>query len=76
VTWRLDQLAIADVPEPQLAGPHDVKVRLSAAAFNHLDLWTWPDSRLELTMPHILGGDGAGVVAAVGESGAHRAGRG
>jgi len=32
-----------------------VKVRLSAAAFNHLDLWTLAGlPGLELTMPHIL----------------------
>lgn len=63
----LDQLEVATVPAPEIARPGDVLVRLKAAAFNHLDIWTLAGlPGLSLTMPHILGGDGAGVVAAVG----------
>ncbi|HEY2825446.1 MAG TPA: zinc-binding dehydrogenase [Gemmatimonadales bacterium] len=63
----LDQLEMADVPTPELVAPHDVLVRLSAAALNHLDLWTLAGlPGLSLAMPHILGGDGAGVVERVG----------
>ncbi len=43
-------------------------VRLRAAALNRLDLWVregWPGLRLQY--PHILGADGAGKVAALGE---------
>jgi NADPH:quinone reductase-like Zn-dependent oxidoreductase len=44
-----------------------VRVRLVAGALNHLDLWTVRGlPGLTLEFPHILGGDGAGVVDAVG----------
>lgn len=58
-------LRIEEVPEPEL-GPHDVLVRVRAAALNHLDLWVRrgiPGVRL----PLILGSDAAGVVERVGE---------
>lgn len=63
----LDQVRLADLPQPT-PGPDDVLLRIQAAAFNRLDLWVltgWPSLRLKL--PHILGSDGAGVVAQVGE---------
>lgn len=57
----------ADVAAPQLTGPHDVLVSLRAAALNHLDLFTVAGlPGLKLEFPHILGGDGAGVVTEVG----------
>lgn len=63
----LTQLAIADVPAPSVTGPRHVLLRLRAAALNHLDLWTMHGlPGLSLTFPHILGGDGAGEVHAVG----------
>lgn len=52
-------------PEP---GPGEVLVHLKAAALNRLDLWArrgWPGIKLQY--PHILGADGAGEVAALGE---------
>lgn len=52
------------VPEP---GSDQVRVAIQAAALNRLDLWVrlgWPG--LNLTMPHIVCADGAGVVDAVG----------
>lgn len=63
----LSQLGLADVPAPEVRGPLDVRVRLKAAALNHLDLWTVRGlPGLSLAFPHILGGDGAGIVDAVG----------
>lgn len=63
----LSQLAIADVPAPETRAPTDVRIRLRAAALNHLDLWTVRGlPGLSLRFPHVLGGDGAGVVDAVG----------
>jgi NADPH:quinone reductase-like Zn-dependent oxidoreductase len=63
----LSQLALADVPAPALTKPNDVRIALRAAALNHLDLWTVRGlPGLELAFPHILGGDGAGVVESVG----------
>lgn len=64
---ELDKLQIADVPRPE-PGPGEVMMEVKASALNHLDIWVrrgWPG--LKLTMPHILGADGAGVVAALGE---------
>ena len=64
---ELDKLQIADVPRPE-PGPGEVLMEVKASALNHLDIWVrrgWPG--LKLTMPHILGADGAGVVAALGE---------
>lgn len=58
---------MADVPAPVIRDSRDVLVRLRAAALNHLDLWTVRGlPGLSLAFPHILGGDGAGVVEAVG----------
>jgi len=63
----LDRLAVAEVPAPRVTGPRQVGVRVAAAALNHLDLWTLQGlPGLSLAFPHILGGDGAGVVDAVG----------
>jgi len=64
----LSVLALVDRPLPSLERPGDVRVSLKAAALNHLDLWTLRGlPGLTLDMPHVLGGDGAGVVEEVGE---------
>ena len=58
-------LRYEDVPDP-VAEPGEVLVELRAASLNHLDIWV----RMGLPSvpkPRILGADGAGVVAAVGE---------
>jgi NADPH:quinone reductase-like Zn-dependent oxidoreductase len=63
----VSQLAVEDVPAPTIQHGGDVLVRLRAAALNHLDLWTLRGlPGLSLAFPHILGGDGAGEVEAVG----------
>lgn len=62
----LAQVAYGDVPEPEI-GPDEVLLAVRAAALNRLDLWVlagWPGLRLKL--PHVMGSDGAGVIAAVG----------
>ncbi len=56
--------APAPTPEPK---PGQVLVQIKAAAMNRVDKWVrdgWPG--IKLTLPHILGSDGAGAVAAVG----------
>jgi NADPH:quinone reductase-like Zn-dependent oxidoreductase len=59
--------AYGDLPDP-VAGPGEVVVRLKAAALNHLDLWVRAGMPgLRLSFPHVLGGDGAGIVESVGE---------
>ena len=63
----LSQLEVTDVAEPGLSSSGSVKVRLKAAALNHLDLWTLRGlPGLSLNLPHVLGGDGAGIVAETG----------
>jgi NADPH:quinone reductase-like Zn-dependent oxidoreductase len=57
---RLDEV---DDPQP---GPGEVLVRLRAASLNHLDLWL-RQGLPSVPKPRILGADGAGTVAAVGE---------
>src|SRR3972149_1436174 len=62
----LDKLQVLDVPKPEV-GDREVLVRVRACALNHLDLWVregFPG--LKLAIPHILGCDVAGEVAAVG----------
>ena len=51
------------VPEP---GAGEVRVRVEAAAMNHLDLWVRRGLPIETPMPHIGGSDIAGTVDAVG----------
>ena len=51
------------VPEP---GPGEVRLKVEAAAMNHLDLWVRRGLPIETPMPHIGGSDVAGVVDAVG----------
>jgi NADPH:quinone reductase-like Zn-dependent oxidoreductase len=63
----LSRLTVAEVPTPMVDQPGDVRVRLRAAALNHLDLWTLRGlPGLSLDFPHVLGGDGAGIVDEVG----------
>ena len=63
----IDQLVYEDVEKPNLTQPAEVIVKLKMAAINHIDIW----NRLGATgmivqMPHILGADGAGIVAEIG----------
>ncbi|HNS22156.1 MAG TPA: zinc-binding dehydrogenase [Sedimentisphaerales bacterium] len=62
-----DVLHVMDVKEPATA-PGEVVLRILCAGLNHLDIWVRkgrPGS--QLAMPHVLGSDAVGVVAAVGE---------
>ena len=58
-------LRYEDVPDPE-AGAGEVLVELRAASLNHLDVWV-RKGLPSVPKPHILGADGAGVVAALGE---------
>lgn len=65
----LEHLVVRDVPEPGLQGAADVKVRVRAAALNHVDLFVaggLPGAAP--VFPHIVGADAAGIVEAVGPS--------
>lgn len=56
-----------DVPVPPLAAPGDVRVRVHAAALNHLDLFMLGGlPGVTITPGWVMGADGAGVVESVG----------
>jgi NADPH:quinone reductase-like Zn-dependent oxidoreductase len=62
----MEKVQYMEVGRPPV-GPREVLIETRAVALNHLDLWVrngLPGSKL--TMPHVLGADGAGVVAEVG----------
>lgn len=62
-----DVLKYEDAPEPRIRADQ-VLVKVRACALNHLDLFVRGGlPGLKLEMPHILGSDAAGEVAAVGE---------
>ena len=58
-------LRYEDVPDPQ-PGTGEVLVELRAASVNHLDVWV-RKGLPSVPKPRILGADGAGVVAGLGE---------
>jgi NADPH:quinone reductase-like Zn-dependent oxidoreductase len=63
----LEHLDVRDVPEPGMPGPGDVLIRIRAAALNRLDLFVIDGlPGVHYTFPHIMAGDGAGIVEAVG----------
>lgn len=62
----LSQVQYAEVPQPEI-GPDEVLLQVHAAALNRLDLFVlagWPG--LKLHLPHVMGSDGAGVIATLG----------
>jgi NADPH:quinone reductase-like Zn-dependent oxidoreductase len=59
-------LRIDEVPVPE-PGAGELRIRVRAAALNHLDLWVRRGLPIETTMPHTGGSDVAGVVEAVGK---------
>ncbi|HET7630976.1 MAG TPA: zinc-binding dehydrogenase [Gemmatimonadaceae bacterium] len=64
----LDQLEVRDdLPEPQLGAPTDVRVRVQAAALNHLDLFVIEGlPGVTIRPPWVVAGDAVGVVEQVG----------
>lgn len=57
---RLEYRTDVPVPEP---GPGDVRIRIHAAALNHLDLWVVRGlPGVTIRPPWVMGADGAGVV--------------
>jgi NADPH:quinone reductase-like Zn-dependent oxidoreductase len=64
----LDQLRFrSDVPVPELGSDDEVRVRVHAAALNHLDLWVVEGvPGIRISAGWILGSDCAGVIEAVG----------
>ncbi|MCY3562720.1 MAG: zinc-binding dehydrogenase [Acidimicrobiia bacterium] len=69
--WRLHELtgpgaiSLDEVGDPE-PGEGQVRVGLRISALNHLDVWVTRGLPAPPGLPHILGGDGAGVVDAIG----------
>ena len=64
-------LTFGERPAP-VAGPGEVLIRVRACAVNHLDLWVRAGlPGLEPDMPHVLGNDIVGEVAALGTGVTH-----
>jgi NADPH:quinone reductase len=59
-------LELADLPEPQITGDHDVLVRLLAAGINPVDYKLRSYGVFGGALPAVLGWDGAGVVERIG----------
>ncbi|WP_300609679.1 zinc-binding dehydrogenase [Trebonia sp.] len=59
-------LRLADVPEPQVTGERDVKVRLRAAGINPVDYKLRSGGTIGGVLPAVLGWDGAGIVESTG----------
>lgn len=62
----IDRVQVLELPKPEPKND-EALIRVRAAALNHLDLFTIQGIKgLELRMPHVLGGDAAGVLEALG----------
>jgi len=62
----VEQLFFEDTNDPLIDGPGQAIVKLSAAAINHIDIWNRRGlTGVQISMPHILGADGAGMVVNV-----------
>ncbi|MBW3130480.1 zinc-binding dehydrogenase [Hymenobacter profundi] len=59
-------LQLREVPTPT-PGPGEVLIRLHSAALNHRDVWIQKGQYAGLKFPCILGSDGAGTIAELGE---------
>jgi NADPH2:quinone reductase len=65
-TTGIDALRLGEVPDPE-PGPGEVRIKLRTVGLNHLDVWVTQGLPKPKSLPHILGGDGAGTVDAVGD---------
>ena len=68
----LEHLAVREMADPVITDPDDVLVRVKAAALNRLDLFVINGlPGIKYAFPHIMAGDGAGIVEAVGRNVTH-----
>jgi len=64
----LDKLRYEETDDPKLNFSREVVVQLRAAALNRIDILNRDGmTGMEVSLPHILGADGAGVVVDVGD---------
>src|SRR5215471_2802576 len=67
-------LRLEDLPQPDAPGPGEVVVRMRAVALNHIDLWGFRGMAFaKRKLPIVVGVEGAGEIAAVGEGVGNRA---
>src|SRR5690606_15034416 len=60
-------LRVGELPEPGAPGPGEVRLRVKAAALNHLDIWVrMGRPGMSPSFPHILGSDCCGTVESLG----------
>ena len=62
----LDQLLVGDIEVPKIK-TNEVLVKAKYGALNHIDVFLikgWPG--LKLSLPHVLGSDGSGIVKEIG----------
>src|SRR5438552_10030788 len=59
-------LQLSELPQPEIVGEHDVRVRLRAAGINPVDYKLRSRGIIGGSLPAVLGWDGAGVVESVG----------
>lgn len=65
----LDKLRYEEAENPRITSPTEAIVQLKTAALNHVDLWNREGlTGMDIPLPHILGADGAGIVAEVGNT--------
>ncbi len=63
-----DQLCYESAADPRLGSAHDAIVKLCAASLNAIDIQTRRGATANnLSFPHILGADGAGIVVEIGD---------
>ena len=62
----VDRLSLVEIAEPT-PGPAEVRIRVRAAGFNHLDRFTLAGiPGVPIARPHVLGSDASGIVETVG----------
>jgi NADPH2:quinone reductase len=61
-------LELAALPQPEIAGEHDVRVRLRAAGIDPVDYKLRSHGTIGGALPAVLNWDGAGVVESVGSA--------
>jgi len=68
-----DNVAVVELPRPELRDASEVRIAMHAAALNHLDVFVAQGAPgvPEPALPHIVGTDGAGVVTEVGPAVTH-----
>src|ERR1700758_3314536 len=67
------KLELADLPPPDPPAPEAVQIRVKAVALNHIDLWGFRGMAFaKRKLPIIVGVEGAGEIAAVGDGVADR----